>query len=157
MTLGTCWEEREYIIIFFLPIILFSFINPRLLRRKLQQNFWTCETTKHWHLWSSIRSFGFVFHKIIFARETSNTAVPCRLASWIATWRYQRAWGTVENSLCKGMLGRENLAEGTGFERMCSSVARNRKFESIVLFGVVWQVTKDQIYKEVLWLLWEQP
>lgn len=55
------------------------------------------------------------------------------------------------------MLGRENLAEGTGFERMCSSVARNRKFESIVLFGVVWQVTKDQIYKEVLWLLWEQP
>lgn len=32
-------KKREYIIISFLPIILFSLIKPRLLRRKLQQNF----------------------------------------------------------------------------------------------------------------------
>lgn len=42
---GDIWDmlekkkKREYIIIYFLPIILFSLINPRLLRRKLQQNF----------------------------------------------------------------------------------------------------------------------
>lgn len=55
------------------------------------------------------------------------------------------------------MLRRENLAERTRFEKMCSSVARNRKFESIVLFGIVWQVTKDQIYKNMLRFLCKQP
>lgn len=53
------------------------------------------------------------------------------------------------------MLRRENPTEGTSFEKMCSCEARNRKFESIVLFGIVWQVPKDQIYKNVLWLLCE--
>lgn len=157
MTFGTCWEKREYIIISFLPIILFSLINPRLLRRKLQQNFWTCESTKNWHLWSSTKSLGFVFCKIIFARETAKSVAPRTLVNWIATSRYQRAWGTVENSLCKGVLRRENLTEGTSFEKKCSCEARNRKFESIVLFGIVWQVTKDQIYKNVLRLFCKQP
>lgn len=51
------------------------------------------------------------------------------------------------------MLRRENMSEGTSFEKMCSYEARNRKFESIVLFGIAWQVTKDQIHKNVLRLL----
>lgn len=32
-------KKGESIIIYFLPIILFILINPRLLRRKLQQTF----------------------------------------------------------------------------------------------------------------------
>lgn len=53
------------------------------------------------------------------------------------------------------MLRRENLTEGMSFEKTCPREARNRKFESIVLFGIVWQVTKDQIYKNMLRLLCE--
>lgn len=76
----------------------------------------------------------------------------CELSSY-----FEVSQGTVENSLCKGVLRRDNLREGRSFERMCSCEARNRKFEPIVLFGIVWQVTKDQIYKNTLRFLCEQP
>lgn len=72
---------------------------------------------------------------------------PHTLVSWLATERYWRARRGGENALYKRVLRRENPAEGTSFEKMCSCEARNGNSESVVLFGTGWQVTEEQMHK----------
>lgn len=130
-------KKRESIIIYFLPIILFSLINPRLLRRKLQQNFWACQSIRKWHLGSS-KSFGFVLCKIKFAEWTRGTSHSCELSRYREVSKHT---GTAENSLTQ---------KGKSVPGSKLWGIKNRKFEPIVLFGVAWQVPKDQIDRNVL-------
>lgn len=58
-------------------------------------------------------------------------------------------WGIAENSLWKGVMRRESTTKRTRFENTRRREARNRKSESIVLFGTAWPVSKAQAHNNL--------
>lgn len=91
---------------------------------------------------------------LFFARSNlhSKTVAPHTPVNSAGTWRYQRTQGLLKiHSVMAHAEGKICQKEQALRKK------KNRKFESIVLFGVVWQVPKDQINKNVLRLFVSSP